>query len=73
MPVIGSGGRVMTFLIESNKNDAEKCLISILWSIKGTHIFLHAPKGTAYKTAFFTDVVMPGLIEILSQAVVGRH
>jgi hypothetical protein len=45
------------------KNDAEKCLISILWLVSGIHSLLDVPKGIIYNTAFFTDDVIPGLIE----------
>jgi hypothetical protein len=45
------------------KGNTEKCLISILWSVNGIHCLLHVPKGTMCDTAFFTKVVIPGLIE----------
>jgi histone-lysine N-methyltransferase SETMAR len=45
------------------KIDTEKCLVSILWSVKGIHTLLNVPKGTMSNTAFFTDAVMPSLIE----------
>jgi hypothetical protein len=38
-------------------------LISILWSVNGIHSLLDVPKETTYNTRFFTDAVMPGLIE----------
>jgi hypothetical protein len=45
-----------------HKIDAEKCLISILWSVHGFYRPLDGPKGTTYNTALFTDAVMPSLI-----------
>jgi hypothetical protein len=45
------------------KIGTKKCLVSILWSINGIHGLLDAPKGTTYNTAFFTDAVMPNMIE----------
>jgi hypothetical protein len=43
--------------------DTEKCSISIPWSVNGIYSCFHAPKGTAYNTTLFTDVVMQGPIE----------
>jgi hypothetical protein len=45
------------------KNDTEKWLVSILWSVIGIHSLLDLPKGTTYNMAFFTDAVLPCLIE----------
>jgi histone-lysine N-methyltransferase SETMAR len=41
----------------------EKCLVSILWSVHGIYSLLDVAKGTKYNTAFFTDTVIPDLIE----------
>jgi hypothetical protein len=43
--------------------DAEKCLVSILWSVNGIHSLRQVPKGTTYNITLFTDVALPSLIE----------
>jgi hypothetical protein len=43
--------------------NAEKWLVSIFWSVNGIHSLLHGPKGPAHNTAFFTDAIMPSLIQ----------
>jgi hypothetical protein len=45
------------------KIDTEKCLVSIPWSVNEIPSLLNVFKGTTYNTAFFTDAVMPSLIE----------
>jgi hypothetical protein len=46
-----------------HKIDAEKRLISILWSINGIYSLLDMPRGTRYNTKFFAHAVMLNLIE----------
>jgi hypothetical protein len=53
----------MTFLFESNNNNTDRCLISILWLVNGMQNLLDIRKGTTYNIAFFIDVVTPSLIE----------
>jgi hypothetical protein len=43
--------------------DVKQRLISTLWSVKGIHGLLDVLKGMAYNIMFFTDVVMPSLIQ----------
>jgi transposase len=43
------------------KIDTEKCLISVLWSVRGIHSLVDVPKGTTYNTDFFCNVIMPSL------------
>jgi hypothetical protein len=38
-------------------------LVLIPWSVNGIHSLRGVPKGTMYNIAFFTDAVMPSLIE----------
>jgi hypothetical protein len=45
------------------KINAEKCLASILWSVNGIHSLLDVPRATMHNITFFTDAVMPSLIE----------
>jgi hypothetical protein len=45
------------------KMDTVKYLVSILRSVNRIHGLLGVPKGTLYNVAFFTDAVMPCLIE----------
>jgi hypothetical protein len=45
------------------KIDAEKCLISVLWSVNGIHHLIDVPPGMKHNSSFFCDVVMPGLIQ----------
>jgi histone-lysine N-methyltransferase SETMAR len=42
--------------------DAEKCLISILWSVKGIHSLIDIPKGESYNSVFFCNAVVPSLV-----------
>jgi hypothetical protein len=44
----------------------------MLWSVKGIHSLLDVPKGKMYRTAFFTDAVMPYLIENVDHGPVER-
>jgi hypothetical protein len=54
----------MSFLKASDiQIDVEKCLVSSLWVVNRIHSLLDPPKGTMYNAAFFTDTVMPRLIE----------
>jgi hypothetical protein len=39
----------------------EKCLISVLWSVRGIHSLIDVPKGTTYNTDVFCNEVMPSL------------
>jgi hypothetical protein len=43
--------------------DTEKCLVSIFWLVNRIHILLDGSKWTTYSRPFFTDAVMPSLIE----------
>jgi hypothetical protein len=45
------------------KIETEKCLVSIPWSVNAIPSLFDLPRGTTYNTAFFTDAVMPSLIE----------
>jgi hypothetical protein len=45
------------------KTETEKCLVSMLWPVDGIHSFLDVSKETTYNTAFFSDTIMPSLIE----------
>jgi hypothetical protein len=45
------------------KIDTEKCLILVIWSVNGIHSLLDVAKGTAYNTKFFSDFVVPDLLE----------
>jgi hypothetical protein len=45
-----------------HKIETEKCLVSVPWSVNAIPSLL-MPRGTTYSTAFFTDAVMPSLIE----------
>jgi hypothetical protein len=47
----------------SQKIDTEKCLISVFWSVNGIHTLFDVPKGSTYNTAFFSDQVVPSLVE----------
>jgi hypothetical protein len=42
-----------------SKNDPEKCLISLLWSVNGIHSLVDVPKGSIYNSAFNCDPVIP--------------
>jgi hypothetical protein len=53
-------------------NDAEKCLVSILWSVNGIHCLFLA-KGTVSNRAFFTDTVILNLIENVRYGLEGRR
>jgi histone-lysine N-methyltransferase SETMAR len=46
----------------TQKIDAEKCLLSVLWSVTGIHSPIDVPKGTTYNSAFLCDVVVPDLV-----------
>jgi hypothetical protein len=48
------------------KTVTAKCLVSILWSVNRISSLLDVPKATTYSRAFFTDAVMPSLIETVS-------
>jgi hypothetical protein len=43
--------------------DAEKCLISIIWSVNGINNLLDVPKEIIYNSIFFCDVAVPDLLE----------
>jgi hypothetical protein len=55
-----------------HKIDAEKCLVSVLWSVDGIHSLLDVPKETTNSTAFFIHVVMPNLIESVLSRTLGK-
>jgi hypothetical protein len=42
--------------------DAEKYLISVIWSVNRIHSLVDIRKGESYNSAFFCDVVVPSLI-----------
>jgi hypothetical protein len=65
MPMLWSGGSSPDELPQpiKQKIDAEKCLVSILWLVHGIFSLLDVPQGTAHNTTFFTDAVIPNLIE----------
>jgi hypothetical protein len=43
--------------------EAEKCLISVIWSANGINSLVDVPKGELYNSSFFRDVVVPSLID----------
>jgi hypothetical protein len=43
--------------------DEPWCLVSIPWLVNGIRSLLDVPKGTMYNITFFTDIVLPSLIE----------
>jgi hypothetical protein len=47
------------------KIDAEKCLISVIWSVNGIHRLLDVSKGTTYSSTFFCQSVLLDLIQNL--------
>jgi hypothetical protein len=62
IPVNPSGlCRMVTLLIESNKNWHGNCLISILWPVNRIRSLLHVSQGTIYNTGFFINIIIPGL------------
>jgi hypothetical protein len=49
--------------------DAEKCLVSVLWSVNETNSLVYVPKGESDNSAFFCNVVAQSLVEsICSQS-----
>jgi hypothetical protein len=43
----------------SQKINAGKCLILLLWSVNGIHSLVDVPKGNTYNSAFFCDTIVP--------------
>jgi hypothetical protein len=43
--------------------DAQKCLISVLWSVNGIHSLFDVPRGESCNSAFYCHVVVSTLIE----------
>jgi hypothetical protein len=60
---VGAASRNELFQRIMQKTEAEKCLVSIFWSINGIHSSRDMPKETTYNTVFFTHIIMPSLIE----------
>jgi hypothetical protein len=46
----------------TQKIDAEKCMLSILWSITGIHSLIDVPKAITYNSAFLCDIVVTDLV-----------
>jgi hypothetical protein len=47
----------------SQRNNTEKCLISLLWSVNGIHSLVNVLKASTYSSAFFCDTVVPSLFD----------